>query len=492
MGSLTCAEMRQLEERAFKQGVTAEALMEKAGRGIAHAILRRFPQPGTVLACIGTGNNGGDALVAARYLADAGWQVGVRYSHKGSELGVLPRKKLRELGDCPVNAALPDFDPGRPLVLLDGLLGIGANGPLRSPLAELAAWMNCTRASHPAQTIAMDIPSGVHGDSGEVYDGAVVADLTLTVGVPKRGLLASAAVNHTGAMERVALDELPVPDNGSPCLGDIHSVHGLLPRRAHDTHKGNAGRVGILAGSRGMLGAAVLCATGALRGGAGLVTVFVDHVLYPALASMLPPEAMLRPVSTLAEIDPSAFDAMALGPGLGQEQCEDFLALIKRIKVPLVIDADGLNRIAKAGPGGYIGENSVLTPHPGELARLHPGSKEKDRLDVAREFVDQYPGATLLLKGARTIIARAGLPIYVNGSGNAGMASGGQGDMLTGVIASLLAQGVRTHDAARYGAWLCGRAAELAISHGMASEPSLLAGDIGCWLGRAYRESGVC
>lgn len=484
--------MRQLEEDSFKQGATAEGLMEKAGRGIAAAIARRFPGPGAAIACIGSGNNGGDALVAIRHLAAAGWDTGVRCLHASSELGALPRKKLRELGDCPVNATLPDFDPSRPLVLLDGLLGIGAQGPLREPLAELAGWINATRISHPAYTVAMDIPSGVNGDSGEVYEGAVIADLTLTIGVPKPGLFATAAVNHTGAIERVPLAELPVPDDDSPCLSDVHSVRGLLPRRAHDFHKGNAGKVGIVAGSRGMLGAAALCATGALRGGAGLVVLFADDSLYPLLAPMLPPEAMLRPVSSLQDIEPGEFDAMAVGPGLGGDGGDGFLDLLGRIKGPLVIDADGLNRIAAAGAGNCIGENSVLTPHPGEMARLFPAGQGMDRIEVAKAFAAQHEGATLLLKGAHSVIARAGCPLYVNGSGNSGMASGGQGDVLTGVIAALLAQGLEPQDAVRYGAWLCGRAAELAISHGNASPQSLLAGDVGTWLGMAFRDSGNC
>ena len=334
--------------------------MEKAGRGIADAIVRRFSSKGTVIACIGSGNNGGDALVAIRYLADAGWKVSIRCLHKSAELGALPRKKIRELGDCPMNSSLPVCHAGHPLVLLDGLLGIGANGPLRPPLAELAAWMNDARENHAAQTIAMDIPSGLNGDTGEVYDGAVKADLTLTVGVPKPGLFSSLAVNHTGSIELIALTELPVPEGGDLFLNDVHSLQGILPRRDHDFHKGDAGRVGILAGSRGMLGAAVLCATGALRAGAGLVTLFADESIYELLAPMLPAEVMLRPISTLADINPAEFDAFAIGPGLGRGSKgseTSFLDLLQRMSIPVVIDADGLNRIANkaAGKGSDLG-----------------------------------------------------------------------------------------------------------------------------------------
>lgn len=491
MGTLTCQEMRQLEEQAFKQGATPESLMEKAGRGIADAILRRFSKCGTVIACIGSGNNGGDALVAARYLAEAGWKAGIRCLHESAELGALPRKKLRELGDCPVNALPPEHDADHPLVLLDGLLGIGAKGPLRKPLDELAGWMNSTRLSAGAHTIAMDIPSGVDGDSGEVCEGAVVADLTLTIGVPKPGLFASSVVNHTGAIELVPLDELPIPSGGDLCLSDVHNLRGVLPRRDHDFHKGDAGRVGILAGSRGMLGAAVLCAGGALRSGAGLVTLFAEEAIYPLLAPMLPAEVMLKPIATLSEINPAEFDAFAIGPGMGQGNAESnqaSLSLLQRMAIPLVVDADGLNRMADLGADQCIGPNFVLTPHPGELVRLFSEWAGVDRVDVAKAFQKRYDRTTLLLKGAHTLVARSGSPVYFNATGNAGMASGGQGDVLTGIISSLLAQGLKPQDAARMGAWLAGRAAELAISHGDASECSLTAGDVCQWLGRAFAD----
>jgi hydroxyethylthiazole kinase-like uncharacterized protein yjeF len=493
MGNLRCAEMRKLEEQAFQRGATPEGLMETAGQGVAHAIMRRFACPGTAIACIGSGNNGGDALVTIRYLACAGWKVGIRCLHESAELGALPRKKIRELGDCPMNEPLSSSEVGCPLVLLDGLLGIGAQGSLRPPLAELAAWMNQARDSHSAQTVSMDIPSGLNGDSGEVYEGAVKADLTLTIGVPKPGLFASSAVNFTGSIELIPLAELPVPVGGDVSLNDVHHLQGLLPRRDHDFHKGDAGRVGILAGSPGMLGAAVLCATGALRSGAGLVTLFADHATYPLLAPMLPAEVMLRPISSLAEVNPAEFDAFALGPGLGRgsrDSDDGFFQLLERMSIPVVIDADGLNRIADAGTEKWMAPHFVLTPHPGELARLFPEWAGLDRVEVASNFAKDYDRTTLLLKGAHTLIARSGSPVYFNGTGNAGMASGGQGDVLTGIISSLLAQGLEPQDAARMGAWLAGRAAELAVSHGDESVQSLVASDVCKCLGRAFIDMG--
>ncbi len=489
MGCLTCDEMRLLEERAFQNGATPEGLMEKAGIGIAQAILRHFPVPGEAIACIGSGNNGGDALVALKYLADAGWATSVRCCADFNNLRSLPRKKWRELegldheGSCANRGSR---------IILDGLLGIGASGPLRDPLDDAAAWMNHQRCQKDTHVISMDIPSGINGDSGEPYEGAVIADLTLTVGVPKRGLLMPAAVNHTGSVETIPLEELPTPTDGDLFLNDVHSLKGLLPRRAHDFHKGNAGRVGVLAGSRGMLGAAVLCSTAALRAGAGLVTLFCMEDIYPLLAPMLPPEIMLKPISSLGEIEEGEFNAFAIGPGLGLETPDDseLFGLLSRISAPVVIDADGLNRISRDGVGRHLRSSMVLTPHPGEMQRLFPDSAEMDRLEVVRKFNQRFPDVCLLLKGAHSLISQEGSPIYVNGTGHAGMAAGGQGDVLTGVIAALMGQGVVAMDASRMAAWLCGRSAEMAITHGLQSAESLQASDVISHLGGAFRELG--
>ena len=488
MGCLSCEEMRLLEEHAFADGATPEGLMEKAGRGIATALMRRYPQAGTVIGCIGSGNNGGDALVACKYLAQAGWKVSVRCAVELNQLRSLPRKKWRELDGLEIDA---EVSVSGVRIILDGLLGIGASGPLREPLASEAAWMNRQRDRHDTDVVAMDIPSGIHGDEGLPYEGAVVADLTLTVGVPKRGLLMPAAVNHTGAIETVPLAELPLPEGGELRLNDICSLSGVLQRRAHDFHKGQAGRVAIVAGSRGMLGAAVMCSTAALRAGAGLVTLFCEEENYAVLAPMLPPEVMLRPVRSWHDLDPEVFDVLAVGPGVGVQSGEgdELLALMKRCTKPVVLDADGLNRVAQAGVDKCIRPGMILTPHPGEMLRLFPEADGMDRLDVVRRFVQRYPGVCLLLKGARTLVADDGSPIYVNGSGHAGMACG-QGDVLTGVIAALVGQGLAPVHAARLAAWLCGMAAELVVADGSQSRQSLLPGDVISYLGKAMQKLG--
>lgn len=495
MGTVSCEEMREMEVAAFGEGVLAEELMGKAGRRMGRSILRLMPRPGTAVAYVGKGNNGGDALVALGVLREAGWEIMVRCALAPQELGELPRRKLRELGEPWVlEHRLAAEDCTRPLLLLDGLLGIGARGPLREPLLALAEEMNSLRQTAGAVVGAVDIPSGVDGDTGEVYAGAVEADVTWTIGVPKRGLLADGAVNHVGRLELIPLEELPVPTEGDQLLvpGKLRS---LLPPRPFDLHKGGAGRVGIVAGSRGLLGAAQLTARGALRGGAGLVTLFVPRRLYPLMiGSGLPPELMVRPIDHYEEVLEAPLDVLALGPGLGQPRKarrKELLELLEAFSKPLVLDADGLNLVAKAGPGGYLRAGMLVTPHPGEMARLFPEAAGLDRTATASHFVEAFP-VTLLYKGARTIVTGPGESLHYNSTGTPGMASGGQGDVLTGLLAALLGQGLGAMEAACVGAWLAGRASEMGLGSGGQSAQSLLATDTADGLGAAWNELTGC
>ncbi|BCX48227.1 carbohydrate kinase protein [Haloferula helveola] len=482
MGWVTAGEMRAIEEAAFRDGVDAGDLMDAAGAGIARLVLESFPTPGTAVAFIGKGNNGGDALVVLEHLRKCGWRVAFRPSHPETERSILTRQRGRRLG-IGESPGIPD-GPG-PLLLLDGLLGIGAGGPLREPLAGLAAGMNELRTTRGAIVAAIDLPSGIDTDSGEPYEGAVVADLTLTIGVPKRGLFADAATNHCGRLYLVPVPELPPPDRTGPRITCPANFPDLLPPRPHDFHKGNAGRVAVLAGSPGMSGAAELCATGGLRGGAGLVTLFLD----PDNLARPTPEIMVRHVSRRIEAAfDFAADARVIGPGLGTltpPQIEQFLERLAADDRPTVLDADALNLLAAHGKVDALRPNHLITPHPGEFARLAPDLAGLPRADAVARFVDRHP-CTLLLKGARTIVAAESGDLRFNPTGHAGMASGGQGDVLAGVCGALLAAGHASADAAMLGAWLCGRSAERAISHGGQSEESCTAGDTLVHLGGAF------
>ncbi|NNM30767.1 MAG: NAD(P)H-hydrate dehydratase [Akkermansiaceae bacterium] len=336
----------------------------------------------------------------------------------------------------------------------------------------------------------MDLPSGLDGDRGEPHAGAVTADLTLTVGVPKAGLVADDATHHVGRLVVIPLAELPIPPDGDRLIvpGELAP---LLPPRSFDMHKGDAGRVGIVGGSRGFLGAAILTACGALRGGAGLVTLFIPEDLYPLVVSHgPPPELMVRPVESYADVRDHPLDVLAMGPGLGSVKKKrrlKLLGLLDNFAGPVVLDADGLNLVAAADAVDRLGSNVLVTPHPGEMDRLLPDHDDANRAATARRFVrDHRP--VLLFKGARTIVTAPGEALHYNPTGTPGMATGGQGDVLTGLLAALMAQGLAPFDAARCGAWLAGRASELALATGRDSVQSLTATSTAAMIGAAFRD----
>jgi NAD(P)H-hydrate epimerase len=489
---LSCAEMKALEGRAFSEGVSADVLMEEAGLQIALAVRQFFPRPGVCVAVFGKGNNGGDALVAARHLALWDWDVRLVAAYPDAEWGPLPKAKFAAAKQCR-NAEPGQLDSisGDPLVILDGLLGIGARGPLQEPLSGITRAMNSRRRSSNAVVFALDIPTGLNGDTGEADPSCVVADHTLTVGCAKRGLVADAAANFVGRLSVLPLRELTARfdtthTDAAVVTPDV--LRPLLPRRGFDTHKGDCGRIGIVAGSPGYLGAAVLCSAACARAGAGLVTLYAPRDVADLLAIKVMPEVMVRTLPSSEELLEQRHDVFAVGPGLGAQPPVDVATVVRDFSKPVVLDADGLNAIASGiGVLGEAAGERVLTPHPGEMERLVPGSLGHPRREVVESFTRRFP-ATLLLKGARTIVGKSGEPISFNTTGNPGMAVGGMGDVLTGVIAALIGQRVRPFDAARFGAWLCGRASEIAISHGGESEESLTPLRMLDFLGAAFRD----
>ena len=487
---LTCAAMKALEEKAFAEGVSAEALMEEAGLKIARAVRQFFPAPGVCVAVFGKGNNGGDALVAARHLAEAGWEVRLVAVFPERDRAPLPAAKFAEAHGCHSASADEMRDcKGRPLVVLDGILGIGAKGPLRAPVADFTRAINRLRECGNATVFALDLPTGFDGDTGVADPACIVADFTLTIGFAKQGLVADGAANLVGRLCVLPLRELTAriettAADAIPATPDV--LASLLPRRAFDTHKGDCGRIAILAGSPGYFGAAVLCATACVRAGAGLVTLYAAPDVAAVLSQRTPPEVMVRALASPAELLDLRHDVFAVGPGLGRHADADIFQLVEKIAQPMVLDADGLNAIASnVEVLGRAGGERVLTPHPGEMARLVPDSASRSRRATVESFTRRFP-CTLLLKGARTLVGKSGEPISINTTGTPGMAVGGMGDVLTGVLAALIGQHVRSFDAARLGAWLCGRAAEIAISHGGESEESLTPGRMLDFLGAAF------
>jgi hydroxyethylthiazole kinase-like uncharacterized protein yjeF len=480
---VTSAEMRTIEEAVFARGVTAEALMDDAAAGIARTVSKFFPTPGRCIVFGGKGNNAGDAFAAATLLSERGWQIETRLAFDEKDIGELAVKKLSTLRK--ETGAGVDPQSGR-LVVIDGLLGLGAKPPLREPVRTACREINRLRRTENAFVFAVDIPTGLDGDSGETDEDCVVADFTVAIGYAKRGLIADRASNFVGRVEVVSLGEFAAePRDGIVATAD--SLRSLLPRRNFNAYKNQFGRVGVVAGSKGLTGAALLCSLGALRAGAGLVELFVPEEIYPVIAASAPPEAMVKPIASYERLLDENVDVWAIGPGLGRERAAEILSLIEHAKQPMVIDADALNILSEkmailqrpAGP-------RLLTPHPGEMKRIFPFT-EGSRAEIAEQFCARYPVA-LLLKSSRTIVAEKNRARSYNTTGNPGMATGGMGDVLTGVCAALIAQKLTPYDAARLGAWICGRAAEIAIFRGSASEESLLPSDLLENLGRAFND----
>jgi NAD(P)H-hydrate epimerase len=491
---LTCAEMKALEERAFADGVSAEGLMDGAGWLIAQTVRQFLPQPGVCTVHFGKGHNGGDALEAAHLLAIDGWQVFQQSAFTPESWAPLTRQKHEQFVETQRRleaAAIPlrrQRAPGRPHIILDGLLGIGASGELRDPIRSACRAINSERMHSDARVFAIDLPTGLEGDTGAADADTVIADYTLTIGCAKVGLLADAATRFVGRLAVLRLPQLTARMEPGTLeqLATPATLAPLLPRRPFDMHKGQCGRVGIIAGSPGLTGAAVMCAEAALHAGAGLVTLYVPQAIRSEVVARIAPEVMVRAIGSCAEVLDARHDVLAAGPGLGRERDAEILQLIATAPQPMVIDADALNALAgsvellahAAGP-------RLLTPHPGEMQRLDPESASSSRQATVERFTTRFP-ATLLLKGARTIIGEHGHPLSYNTTGSPAMATGGMGDVLTGVCVALLAQGLASYDAARLGAWLCGRAAELALLAGE-SEESLSATHVISQLGAAFR-----
>jgi NAD(P)H-hydrate epimerase len=481
--------MRAAEEAAFATGVEVEALMDRAGAGLASAVRKFFPKPGRGIVFAGKGHNGGDALVAAARLKEAGWEIDLRLIFPEPDLAELTRKKLETFrrGELPL---VPGSAEARPsaLIVLDGLLGLGAKHLLREPIRTAAQEINRLRREQNAFVFAVDIPTGLDGDNGDSDPDCVMADCTITIGNAKHGLVVDSAIDYVGRLEIVALSELAIAASpANDLMACAPSLAALLPRRRFNVHKNDFGRIGVVAGSQGFVGAALMTAEGALRGGAGLVELFVPKEIYPIVAAAAPAEAMVKPVRSYRELLEQKIDVWALGPGLGKGEAKDLLKVIERAPAPMVLDADGLNILSAeveilkrcAGP-------RLLTPHPGEMKRLFDSGK-MSRAGTAKNFAELF-SVTVLYKGARTIVAERDRQLSYNSTGNPGMATGGMGDVLTGVCAGLIGQGLSLYDAARIGAWSCGRAAEIAVFEKCESEQTLLPRDVLKNLGAAFTE----
>jgi hydroxyethylthiazole kinase-like uncharacterized protein yjeF len=477
----SCQEMQVAEQQLIASGTPALDLMNQAARNIAEAIIRFYPQPGLCIAFTGKGNNGGDAIAVLNILQQCGWEADIAHPYPTEEWGELARLQLsrlsRPLWKKETHPSGREFPH---ILLLDGLLGLGAKGDLRPEIAACCRTINRMRQSSNAfHTWAIDLPTGIDGDTGEVSDDAVVADHTSVIGGVKQGLLADSATSYAGRLVSIPMDGLELPDSCSErILIDSYLLRRFPIHRPYELFKNQAGHVAVIAGSYSMPGAARLCSEAALRAGAGLVTLFVTEELYPILAPALPPEIMIKPVSGFDQCEPDHYQTLLIGPGLGtisEKNARIIHGFIREFQGTIVLDADGLNCAAREN--WTLGPNVLATPHPGEMKRLlHTDTSCLTREEIVREFTRRHEAA-LIYKGARSIVTASGAPVFYNSSGGPAMATAGQGDVLAGVCAGWCAQGLAPVQSALLSTYLCGCASEILLATGRQTEQTLCAGD---------------
>jgi hydroxyethylthiazole kinase-like uncharacterized protein yjeF len=462
------AAARQLDARATELlGGDGFVLMQRAGQAAWRLLQQQWPQARDIVVVCGPGNNGGDGYVLAQLAHRAGHNVQV--VHLAAHVPATALAQRACTGYVAAGGQVTLFDTVLPPadVVVDALFGIGLS---RAPDAANARLIDAINAQ-AQPVLSLDVPSGIDADRGLVAGTAVVATQTLQFIAAHAGLYTGDALEYTGTL---LLDDLQAPaaafdDDVVTHASQLQQdalVRWLLPRR-RNTHKGESGRVLCIGGDHGSGGAIVLCAEAALRSGTGLLSVATRQAHVTALLARCP-EVMVHAVESGTDLETllAVTDVVALGPGLGQgDWARGLFALAVRAGKPLVLDADALNLL---GPQRQLPAGTILTPHPGEAARLlGVGSAEiqRDRFHAARILSDRH-GAVVVLKGAGTVIAAPGQPLRVIGAGNPGMAVGGMGDLLTGAIAALRAQGLSAFDAASAGALLHALAGDAAAVDG--------------------------
>jgi NAD(P)H-hydrate epimerase len=512
LGVFTAEEMRRLDQRAITElGIPGAVLMENAGRGAAAAIVDALPTLGAprrgarVVVVCGKGGNGGDGFVVARWLKRHGARPTVLLVPAPADVAGDALRKLEELrragirprpfaGDRATAALL-----ARAHVVVDALLGTGARGVPEGGISQAIEAINA--AGRPV--VALDIPSGLSANTG-AHAGAVIrASMTLTFAGLKRGLVTSPGDELAG---RVAVIPIGVADHEAArgvatFLLEPRDVAHHFPRRARAGHKGTYGHLLLVAGSLGKTGAAALAAMAAMRSGVGLVTVATPASQQPVVAGLVLeamteslPETSARTLGlkareTILELAGSR-DAVAIGPGIGldADTMQVARALVRELRQPMAIDADGLT--ALAGHLDALREAPAarcLTPHPGEMARMlgaHVDEIQRDRIETAREFATRHR-VHVVLKGARSVIGTPDGRIFVNPTGNPGMASGGTGDVLTGVLGAFLARGLDPEAALLSSVYLHGSAGDVAAER--VGEESLVARDVVAAIPEAFK-----
>ncbi len=510
---VTSDEMREMDKRTIEEiRIPGLILMENAGIGVVRCVEKILSPPDGkhVMIFCGKGNNGGDGMVVARHLHNKGMNAEV----------ILIGEKEKIKGDALVNFHILQ-NMGVPIVeiktrrvlekfkqvdlIVDGLLGTGISGEVTGLMADVIRWINGTGVP----VVSIDLPSGLGSDDGEFQGVCVRADHTMTMAKLKRGLVLYPGREIAGC---VSVVDIGIPEIVSKSVGvqtflvEEKDVRNQLPVRPPNGHKGTFGKIVVLAGSTGLTGAATLCSKASLLAGGGMTILGIPEGINPILEEKLT-EVMTRPLPQTPEgtlslkaekavyqLLPWA-DALAIGPGLSTEHetKELIRKILGKIRIPHVIDADGLNAFAGEA---YLLEKPkgkrILTPHYGELARLNSRPIDeivKNPIETARESARRF-GSVLVLKGAPTVVADPQGNVYVNSTGNSGMATAGSGDVLTGMITGFLAQGCLPIHAAVIGVYLHGLAGDIAGER--FGRRSLVAGDLLITLGQAIRQVEEC
>ena len=484
---VTAVEMRDMDRLAIEShGIPGLVLMESAGKGAARVLLAQFAdhlKAGVGIIC-GKGNNGGDGFVMARYLADHRIRVTVYLLAKTSMVKGDAAANLNRLAplDIPV-IEVPDENAFSKAIssldqhglLVDAILGTGLSADVKGFFKTVIDYMN----QRPTPIFAVDVPSGLNSDTGQPCGACIRAQATATFALPKIGHFSYPGAEYTGKLEII---DIGIPEAVVQSVKPKQQLltaeqirHRLRPRSA-DTHKGRTGHLLVVAGSVGKTGAAALAAGSAMRCGAGLVTLSIAESLH-SIAETLVLEVMTAPLteSRCGVLGDAAVDdikklisgkaCLAIGPGIGQapETRRLIQKIISQIEIPMVIDADGLNNLTgQTQLLKSLKAPAVLTPHPGEMARLidaTPAEVQHNRLKCARDFATNFK-VHVVLKGAATVIAHPDGKAYINPTGNSGMASGGMGDVLTGVLAGFITQGFSPEEAAHAAVYLHGAAAD--------------------------------
>ncbi len=495
-------EMTRADEGAQSLGILGGILMERAGVEMARATLEHFESLDgrRVLVVAGGGSNGGDGFVIARELHRAGADVAVfatKDEYEGDPQTNL--EALRNLSMRFVSADGFEEELGEADLVVDALLGTGFQGEVREKEAGFIEQINASAAA----VVAVDVPSGVDGSTGEVWGAAVRADLTVCAHAAKLGCVVSPGYEYSGEVAVVDIGIPPEADVKPEAMWtDSHSLKGLVPRREEGAHKYSAGSLLVVAGSRMATGAAVMVAKGAQRTGCGIIFVataegvapFVDAQLVEVLVSGVPEDEegsmSVEAADAIVEQVQGA-SAVVLGPGMGVGEGGQRIVqgVLRDTDVPVLLDADAISNLSGLGDLAGRGAPPVITPHPGEFSRLlgeGTGEVQSHRLHYTRHAAEEG-GCCVLLKGTDTLIAY-GERVAINSTGGAQLATAGTGDVLSGIIGALLARGIYPYDAARTGAWAHGRASELYIEATGWPAESMIATDLLSYLPRAFGE----